>query len=73
MRPNTGVASKMSKVEMEAVNHIKSYLIDPHDDGLDDEGNTTVHQLMRYESAWDKFETQLADFPHHLFMLNKFG
>ena len=34
MRPNTGL-TKMSKVEMEAVNHIKSYLIDPHDDGMD--------------------------------------
>jgi len=73
MRPFTGGAAKMSKIEMEAVNHIKSYLIDPHDDGLDNEGNTTVHQLMRYESVWDKFERQLADFPHHLFMLNKFG
>ena len=48
MRPFTG-AIKMSKIEMEAVNHIKSYLIDPHDDGMDAHGNTTVHQLMQYE------------------------
>jgi hypothetical protein len=45
MRPNTGT-TKFSKVEMEAVNHIKSYLIDPHDDGMDQNGNNTVHQLM---------------------------
>ena len=54
LRPRT--AKKMSRVEMEAFNHIQSYLIDPHDDGIDAEGNTTVHQLMRYESDWDTFE-----------------
>mmetsp|Transcript_7931 Transcript_7931/g.9137 ORF Transcript_7931/g.9137 Transcript_7931/m.9137 type:complete len:94 (+) Transcript_7931:227-508(+) len=41
MRPRT--SKKMSRVEMEAFNHIQSYLIDPHDDGMDNEGNTTVH------------------------------
>ena len=55
MRPNTGVI-KMTKIELEAVNHIKSYLIDPHDDGLDENGNNTVHQLMQYEDNWSKFE-----------------
>lgn len=63
----------MSRVEMEAFNHIQSYLIDPHDDGMDPDGNTTVHQLMRFEPDWFGFEAQLADLPHHLFMLNKFG
>ena len=63
----------MSRVEMEAFNHIQSYLIEPHDDGMDEDGNTTVHQLMRFESDYYKFEPQLADLPHHLFMLNKFG
>jgi hypothetical protein len=48
-------------------------LIEPHDDGIDPDGNTTVHQLMRYESDWFSFEAQLADLPHHLFMLNHFG
>lgn len=42
MRPFTG-ALQMTKIEMEAINHIQSYLIDPHDDGADSEGNTTVH------------------------------
>ena len=58
---------------MEAFSHIQSYLIDPHDDGVDPDGNTTVHQLMRYETDWFAFEAQLADLPHHLFMLNKEG
>ena len=71
MRPRT--SKKMSRVEMEAFNHIQSYLIDPHDDGIDNDGNTTVHQLMRYEPDWYAFEGQLSDLPHHLFMLNKFG
>ena len=72
MRPRTS-AQKMSRVEMEAFSHIQSYLIEPHDDGIDNDGNTTVHQLMRYESDWFAFEAQLSDLPHHLFMLNKFG
>lgn len=69
MRPRTSL-QKMSRVEMEAFSHIQSYLIDPHDDGVDPDGNTTVHQLMRYETDWFAFEAQLADLPHHLFMLN---
>ena len=28
---------------------------------------------MQYEENWSKFEAQLCDFPHHLFMLNKYG
>lgn len=42
MRPRTS-NQKMSRVEMEAFNHIQSYLIEPHDDGMDNDGNTTVH------------------------------
>ena len=42
MRPRTSKL-KMSRVEMEAFNHIQSYLIEPHDDGVDPDGNTTVH------------------------------
>lgn len=42
MRPRTS-KTKLSRVEMEAFNHIQSYLIDPHDDGMDPDGNTTVH------------------------------
>lgn len=72
MRPQTS-RHKMNRVELEAFSHIQSYLIDPHDDGVDGDGNTTVHQLMRYEADWATFEAQLSFFPHHLFMLNKFG
>jgi len=28
---------------------------------------------MRFEADWNGFESQLADLPHHLFMLNKYG
>ena len=42
MRPRTN-GMNMNRVEIEAFAHIQSYLIDPHDDGADDEGNTTVH------------------------------
>lgn len=55
MRPRTS-QQKMSRVELEAFNHIQSYLIEPHDDGIDVDGNTTVHQLMRYEPDWYGFE-----------------
>ena len=72
MRPETN-HRKISKIELEAFNHIQSYLIDPHDDGCDENGNTTVHQLMRYEPECSGFADQLSDFPHHLFMLNKYG
>lgn len=55
MRPNTNY-KKISRIEMEAFNHIQSYLIDPHDDGCDELGNTTVHQLMRYEPDYSGFQ-----------------
>ena len=42
MRPRTSGIS-MTKVEKEAFSHIQSYLIDPHDDGIDADGNNTVH------------------------------
>ena len=42
MRPQTS-GTMMTKQEAEAFQHIRSYLIDPHDDGIDNEGNTTVH------------------------------
>jgi hypothetical protein len=45
MRPKTS-STMMTKHEAEAFQHIRSYLIDPHDDGVDKEGNTTVHQLI---------------------------
>ena len=54
MRPNTNYA-RVTRVELEAFNHIQSYLIDPHDDGCDENGNTTVHQLMRYEPECSGF------------------
>jgi len=72
MRPYTGQLA-MNKVEKEAFDHIQGYLIDPHDDGVDQEGNTTMHQLMKYEEDLDTFIDRMKDLPHHLFMLNKEG
>jgi len=54
MRPRTG--ANLSKIEMEAFAHIQSYLIDPHDDGVDADGNTTIHQLLRYDPDWKSFD-----------------
>lgn len=55
MRPKTN-NFQLTKVEKEAFNHIRSYLIDPHDDGIDANGNTTVHQLIFEKPDWDDFE-----------------
>lgn len=55
MRPRTS-GINMTQVEVEAFSHIKSYLIDPHDDGVDEDGNTTVHQLIHIKKDWDDFE-----------------
>ena len=55
MRPKTN-NTQLTKVEKEAFNHIRSYLIDPHDDGVDANGNTTVHQLIFEKPDWDDFE-----------------
>lgn len=46
MRPKTKGAN-LNRVEKEAFTQIQSYLIDPHDDGIDVDGNTTVHQLLK--------------------------
>lgn len=62
MRPRTNLS--MSRVEMEAFARIQSYLIDPHDDGADADGNTTIHQLMRLEPDISAFEHQMVDYPH---------
>lgn len=71
MRPRTGAS--LSKVEMEAFAHMQSYLVDPHDDGADVDGNTATHQLMKLEPDFATFEQTFAAFPHQLFMLNKLG
>ena len=72
MRPRTS-GINFSRVEKEAFSSIQSYLIDPHDDGMDNDGNTTIHQLTRFNPDYKSFESKINEFPHHLFMLNKFG
>lgn len=48
MRPKAGLA--MSRLEMEAFQCIQAYLIDPQDDGCDQNGNTKSHQLVKNET-----------------------
>lgn len=72
MRPRTS-GSNFSRVEKEAFAQIQGYLIDPHDDGVDNDGNTTVHQLLKTEPDVLRIESRIRDLPHHLFMLNQYG
>jgi len=42
MRPTVG-GIRSRKVEKEASLNIKSYLMDPNDEGVDEDGNTSIH------------------------------
>jgi hypothetical protein len=53
MRPHTSGVS-FTKVEKEAFANIQSYLIDPHNDGRDDHGNTTVHQIIMNQAKFEQ-------------------
>ena len=44
MRPGGLATGKMfRRVEKESTVNIRNYLQDPNDEGIDDEGNTTIH------------------------------
>ena len=47
MRPSASFGSKSRRVEKVASMNIKNYLIDQNDEGIDDEGNTTIHHLIK--------------------------
>jgi hypothetical protein len=42
MRPGSGI-KKFRKVEKVGSLNIKNYLVDPNDEGIDEDGNTSVH------------------------------
>ena len=42
MRPG-GVTRSLIKVEKEGTLNIRNYLMDPNDEGIDEEGNTSIH------------------------------
>lgn len=48
-------------------------MLDPQDDGVDQFGNTKIHQLVVNENELNSMRLQLGEAPHHLFMLNKYG
>lgn len=61
-----------SKISRETSLNIRNYLMDPAIDGVDDEGNTTMHQLTKFEHL-QELDEQINNTPHLLFMLNKTG
>ena len=61
-----------SKIARETSINIKNYLMDPIDDKVDDYGNTTMHQLTKFERM-DDYKALIDNNPHLLFMLNKQG
>ena len=48
MRPGGGKSS-LRKVEKEGSINIRNYLMDPNDEGIDEEGNTSIHALTKNE------------------------
>ena len=46
MRPGEGTKS-FKKVDKDNAINIRNYLMDPNDEGIDDEGNTSIHQLTK--------------------------
>ena len=51
LRPSTE-GKMISRIQREASMNIKSYLMDPNDEGIDEEGNTSIHQLTRNEDIY---------------------
>jgi hypothetical protein len=49
MRPSTQWRS-LSRVEKEESVNIQHYLMDPNDEGIDEEGNTSIHYLSKFET-----------------------
>ena len=40
----------MSRVEMDASTNITNYLLEQKEEGVDEEGNTSLHHLTKFES-----------------------
>ena len=69
MRPD-GIPRSFQKVEKEQSMNIQHYLIDPNDEGLDDEGNTSVHSLTKHPD-YSLYQKQVLACPQMMFMLNR--
>jgi len=61
------------KVAKEATLNIQAYLMDPNDEGVDEWGNTSVHQLTKVDHSEVQLEGRIKNQPQMLFMLNKDG
>lgn len=62
----------VTKVDQEAYFNIRSYLVDPTDEIIDEDGNTSIHVFANSENLQEYGET-LKNNPQMLFMLNKEG
>jgi len=70
MRPNPGSGQILA--DKDAFFNIRPYLLDPNDEGIDEEGNTSIHHLTKFNDI-SLFEQQLLNQPQLLFMLNREG
>lgn len=71
LRPKS-ISLVFSRINRETAMNIKSYLMDPVINGIDKEGNCSMHQLTKFEQLQD-LEDQISSSPHLLFLLNKNG
>jgi ankyrin repeat protein len=60
------------KKDRNAYFNLRSYLNEPDDQMMDDEGNTTLHQATRLDEI-EILEHQATINPHMLFILNQMG
>ena len=70
MRPN--VEEQRQRRDKHSYFNLKSYLQEPDDHMMDDEGNTSLHQATKFEEM-ELLETQATVNPHMLFILNQLG
>lgn len=71
MRPQASKRS-LSRIGRDTSMNISNYLLNLNDDFIDDEGNTSMHQLTKIEDIHD-LDTLIELHPHLLFMLNNNG
>lgn len=70
MRPS--LEAQRAKRDRNSYFNLRSYLQDPDDHMLDDEGNTSLHQATKFEEM-DLLDNQATINPHMLFILNHLG
>jgi len=72
MRPAPSRAAAVKAAQRDIYLDITPYLLDPNDEGIDEDGNTSIHYLQKYDDLTN-FDRQIKQQPHVLFMLNKAG